>query len=409
MSESDTAADIAAIQSMSSVPTILEAVSALTGLRFVCIARVTDDSWTNCAVLDKIGFGLKVGDGLDLATTLCEVVMDTGRLVVIDNVSEDETYRDHHTPRLYGFQSYISIPVLRPDGSYFGTLCGLDPIAANLSNTATIASLTLFAQLITKHLETEARLSQSQLALVGERETSELREQFIAVLGHDLRTPLGSILLGAELLEKEPLSERARGVVMRMRRSAHRMAALVNDVVDFTRGRMGGGIAVDLQAYTCLVSPLTQVVEELRGAHPARDIEMDFTFGSPVQCDVQRIQQLLANLLHNALVYGDPSEPVQVRGASQNGIFELSITNRGPAMSQATIDQLFKPFWRASAHASNEGLGLGLFIVSEIARSHGGDLHVASTDDSTRFTFRLKGSDFVERRKLPRPSVPPAT
>ncbi len=402
MAQSDTAADIASIQSISSVPTILEAVSALTGLRFVCIARVTDNSWTNCAVLDKIGFGLKVGDDLDLTTTLCEVVLDTGKLVVIDNVSEDDIYRDHHTPRMYGFQSYISIPVLRPDGSYFGTLCGLDPIAAKLSNTATIASLTLFAQLITKHLETESRLSQSQAALGSERQTSELREQFIAVLGHDLRTPLGSILLGAELLEKEQLSERAHGVVVRMRRSAHRMAALVNDVVDFTRGRMGGGIAVDLQKQTCLLAPLTQVVDELRGAHPQRVIEIDFTLDAAVQCDVQRIQQLLANLLQNALVYGDPTEPVQVRCSSQNGIFELSITNRGPALSQGTIDQLFKPFWRASAHASNEGLGLGLFIVSEIARSHGGDLHVASAEGSTRFTFRLKGEDFIERRTVPR-------
>lgn len=402
MTVKDTAADIASIQSISSVPTILEAVSALTGLRFVCIARVTGDSWTNCAVLDKLGFGLKVGDGLDVATTLCKEVRDTRTAVVIDNVSTDDKYCDHHTPRMYGFQSYISIPVFRPDGGYFGTLCALDPVAAKLSDGATVASMTLFAQLITKHLETETKLSESQVALLGERETSELREQFIAVLGHDLRTPLGSILLGAELLEKEALSERAHGVVLRMKRSAHRMAGLVNDVVDFTRGRMGGGIALKLQQETSLQGPLMQVVDELRGAHPERAIDVNFSLTVPVLCDVQRIQQMLANLLKNALVYGDPSEPVKVRCSSKNGIFELSIINHGPAISQGTIDQLFKPFWRASAHASNEGLGLGLFIVSEIARSHGGDLDVASSDDATRFTFRLKGEHFVERRKTQR-------
>lgn len=402
MTAKDTAADIASIQSISSVPTILEAVSALTGLRFVCIARVTNNSWTNCAVLDKLGFGLKVGDGLDVATTLCEEVRDTRKAVVIDNVSEDDKYRDHRTPRMYGFQSYISIPVFRPDGDYFGTLCALDPVAANLSNGATITSMTLFSQLITKHLETETKLNDSQVALLGERETSELREQFIAVLGHDLRTPLGSILLGAELLEKEQLSARAHGVVLRMKRSAHRMAGLVNDVVDFTRGRMGGGIPIAMRPETSLRTPLTQVVEELRGAYPGRVIEVDFSLDKPVLCDVQRIQQMLSNLLKNALVYGDPTRPVLVRCSSQNGIFELSIVNHGPAISQGTIDQLFKPFWRASAHASSEGLGLGLFIVSEIARSHGGDLAVDSSDDATRFTFRLKGEDFVERRKITR-------
>jgi signal transduction histidine kinase len=398
----DTADDIASIQSISSVQTILEAVAALTGLRFVCIARVTDNSWTTCAVLDKLEFGLKVGDTLDIATTLCEQVRDTGKAVIIDNVSLDSYYKDHPIPRMYGFQSYISIPVLRPDGGYFGTLCALDPLAATVSDAATVASMSLFAQLITKHLETENRLSESQVALLSERETSELREQFIAVLGHDLRTPLGSILLGADLLQTENLTARGVSVVERMKRSARRMAGLVDDVLDFTRGRMGGGIALDMQQQSSLQGPLTQVVDELRSAYPGRAIEVDFQLSVPVMCDVQRIQQMLSNLLKNALVYGDAQAPVLVRCSSQNGIFELSIINRGPAIAQATIDQLFKPFWRASAKASNEGLGLGLFIVSEIARSHGGRLDVDSSEDNTRFTFRLQGRDFVERRKVAR-------
>ncbi|MES2316760.1 MAG: ATP-binding protein [Pseudomonadota bacterium] len=386
----DQASDIASIQSISSVPTILEAVAALTGLRFVCIARVTGDSWTTCAVLDKLEFGLKVGDELDVATTLCEEVRDTHKAVVIDNVSTDQKYKDHHMPRMYGFQSYISIPVLRPDGGYFGTLCALDPVPAKVSDQATLTSMTLFAQLITKHLETESRLNESQVALLSERETSELREQFIAVLGHDLRTPLGSILLGADLLLAEQLTPKAGSVVLRMRRSAQRMAGLVNDVVDFTRGRMGGGIALNLRHETSLHAPLMQVVDELRGHFPGREITLDFDLNGAVHCDVQRIQQMLSNLLKNALVYGAQDAPVQVRCASWDGAFELTIANQGPAMSQATIAQLFKPFWRASSHAANEGLGLGLFIVAEIARSHGGKLDVDSSAQATRFTFRLR-------------------
>ncbi|MFL6657213.1 MAG: ATP-binding protein [Massilia sp.] len=398
----DLAKDIAAIQAISSVPTILEAVAALTGLRFVCIARVTADSWTTCAVLDGLDFGLKVGDALDVTTTLCELVRDTGQPVIIDEVASDPQYREHHTPRIYGFQSYISIPVFRPDGSYFGTLCALDPIASKVSDPATVTSMTLFAQLITKHLETEHRIAETQVALLNERETSELREQFIAVLGHDLRTPLGSIMLGTELLQREPLSVKATNAVQRMRRSAQRMASLVNDVVDFTRGRMGGGIALDLRQETALLAPLMQVIEELRSAYPERTITVDFTLDMAVYCDVRRIQQMLSNLVKNALVYGAQDAPVLVRCSSQNGIFELSIVNHGPAISQSTIDQLFKPFWRASSHASNEGLGLGLFIVAEIARSHGADLAVDSSADATRFTFRLKGESFVERRRSQR-------
>ncbi|MES2901006.1 MAG: GAF domain-containing sensor histidine kinase [Pseudomonadota bacterium] len=396
--QTDLAADIASIQSISSVDTILEAVAALTGLRFVCIARVTDNSWTTCAVYDKLGFGLKAGDELDVSTTLCEEVRDTKNAVIIDDVSCDPVYINHHTPRIYGFRSYISIPVFRPDGGYFGTLCALDPEPASLKGKATLSSMTLFAQLITKHLETERKLMESEIALLDARETAELREQFIAVLGHDLRTPLGSIMLGADLLESETLSPRGASVVTRMRRSAQRMAALVGDVMDFTRGRMGGGIGVNLRHESSLRSALTQVIDELRSAFPERAIRADFQLDTPVYCDAQRIQQMLSNLLKNALIHGDTEAEVLVRAASQNGLFELSIINSGPAMEQSTIDQLFKPFWRAGGPAANEGLGLGLFIVSEIARAHGGKLDVHSSDKATRFTFHMTGKEFAERR-----------
>ncbi|MDM5178290.1 GAF domain-containing sensor histidine kinase [Massilia sp. DJPM01] len=400
--QTEIAADIAAIEAISSVPTILEAVAAITGLRFVCIARVSADAWTTCAVLDRLGFGLKAGDGLDLATTLCQEVRDSGRPVIIDNVSADARYRDHHTPRIYGFQSYISLPIQRADGSYFGTLCGLDPLPADLSNTATVASMGLFAQLISKHLESELKLSESQSALLSERDTSELREQFIAVLGHDLRTPLSSILLGAELLKREPLSAQAAGVVERMRRSALRMSTLVNDVMDFTRGRMGGGIALNLHSDAGLQQSLEQVVAELQGAYPEHRIAQDIDVPGCVYCDSGRIQQLLSNLLKNALVHGAREEAVLVRAIARGGELEISVANGGPAIAPATIGQLFKPFWRAAGHAASEGLGLGLFIVSEIARSHGGTLEVTSENGATRFTFRMRAGEPVERRTVVR-------
>ena len=143
------------IQAIGAVPKILETVAAMTGLRFVCIAHVTQDSWTACAVLDKLEFGLKPGDLLDVATTLCEEVRDTSAAVIIDHVRESARYHDHHTPRIYGFQSYFSIPVFRPDGRYFGTLCGLDPEPKRLSDTVTVSTLQLFTELIAKQLESE--------------------------------------------------------------------------------------------------------------------------------------------------------------------------------------------------------------------------------------------------------------
>jgi signal transduction histidine kinase len=384
------AADIAVIQSMAAVPTILETVAALTGLRFVCVARVTDDSWTTCAVLDKLNFGLNVGDGLDVTTTICEEVRDTRHAVVIDHVARDERYRDHHTPRMYGFQSYFSIPLFRPDGDYFGTLCGLDPVPNELSTPKVSQTLQLFAQLISAQLESERELAETRTALLDEQASAELREQFIAVLGHDLRTPLSAIVTGADVLGMLGLQPQAVKVVERIRRSAMRIAGLVDDVVDFTRGRMGGGIAIERKLETNLKAAFEQVIAELRDAHPDREIIVGMSLGGPLMVDAGRMAQLLSNLLKNALVHGDTRRPVRVHVTQHGGALEIIVANEGPAIPQETVGQLFKPFWRGKPVYGQKGLGLGLFIVSEIALSHHGELDVISTNDATSFIFRMK-------------------
>jgi signal transduction histidine kinase len=386
--------DVAAIQAIGAVPTILETVAAITGLGFVCIARVTRDSWTTCAVLDKLNFGLKVGDGLDVTTTLCDEVRDSGRAIIIDCVSSDGTYRDHHTPRIYGFESYISIPIFRQNGEYFGTLCGLDPKPMTLSTPAITSSMTLFAQLISLQMEADVQLADTRGLLADERETAELREQFIAVLGHDLRTPLGSILMAVEVGKRKEPDSAMRSLLDHIGRSAHRISALVDDVVDFTRGRMGGGIALELRREDNLHLAFAQVVEELRGLHPERRIVARLEPIATLLCDRGRMAQMLSNLLNNALVHGDPARPVEVTASEENGVFELTVTNSGPRIPDEIKRQLFKPFWRGSMKVSREGLGLGLFIVSEIARSHGGSIEVLTSDKATSFIYKVRRMDF---------------
>src|SRR4051812_8107506 len=124
--------DIAAIARIRAVPTVLQVVVESTGLRFAAIARVTKTSWTACAVHDSIAFGLKVGDCLDVATTLCQEVRVCLAPIVIEHASKEPEYCGHPTPRLYGFESYIAVPILRRTGEYFGNLCALDPEPAKL-------------------------------------------------------------------------------------------------------------------------------------------------------------------------------------------------------------------------------------------------------------------------------------
>ncbi|MES3021185.1 MAG: GAF domain-containing sensor histidine kinase [Pseudomonadota bacterium] len=379
--------DVQAIQAISSVPTILRVVAETTGLRFVCIARVSGDAWVNCAALDLLGFGLLPGDELDAATTLCDSVRSGDKLIVIDHASADPDYCTHPTPKQYGFESYISVPVRRANGEFFGTLCALDPLPAALSEPRIVDTLTLLAELISRQLEEERRMDESEAALLNERANSELREQFIAVLGHDLRTPLLSILTGAELLRRLPLDAHALAIVERIKRSGRRMASLVDDVVDFTRGRMGGGIALDAVETSELGQLLLHVVAELKDVHGGREIDSEIDLNTTVYCDPKRIAQMLSNLLVNALTHGAPDSPVTVRAHSVDGALFLSVSNAGAPIADETLLQLFQPFWRGSNSGPAEGLGLGLYIASEIARSHGGSLDVTSTEAATTFSF----------------------
>lgn len=386
--DSDFRADIDAVDAIAAVPTILNVVCRVTGMGFAAVARVTPERWVCLAVNDEIAFGLKPGGELKVDTTICHEVRQARDAVVIDHVAEDELFCQHHTPAMYGFQSYISMPIFLKDGSFFGTLCAIDPHPRKLKNEGVIGMFKLFAELIAFHLQTGHELATAQADLYDARATSELREQFIAVLGHDLRNPLASVAAGTRLLQKTKLEDKAVTILDMMGKSVARMAALVDNVMDFARGRLGGGLTM-LRTAEPLEPALQHVVDELRSAYPDRQIEADFNLTRPVQADRARVAQLLSNLVANALVYGAEGEPVRVAALTTPTQLELSVSNKGPAMSLETRRRLFQPFARGDVRPNQQGLGLGLYIANEIARAHGGAIDVASTADETRFTFRM--------------------
>ena len=379
---------LGAIASIDAVPTILEVVCRVTGMGFAAIARVTEDRWIACAVRDEIAFGLTPGGELKVETTICDEIRDHGEPVVIDHVAQDQVYCGHPTPALYGFQSYISIPIRRSNGDFFGTLCAIDPRPARLANPETIGMFRLFADLIAFHLDARERWERSESALLDERASAELREQFIAVLGHDLRNPLASIEGGARLLESAALDEKGRQVLTLMHGSVRRMAGLIDNVLDLARGQLGGGIAVRREAAD-LAPALIQVIAELRSAQPGREIDVSIALDRPIGCDRARIAQLFSNLLANALSHGAQGRPVAVSAAIEGDMLTLGVANLGDPIPAETRERLFQPFFRAPGRTDREGLGLGLYIASEIARAHDGRIEVSSTDEETRFTFTM--------------------
>jgi signal transduction histidine kinase len=381
--------DLAAVARIDAIPRILKVACDSTGLRFAAVARVTQERWIACAVRDEIAFGLLPGGELPVKTTICDEIRASGQIVVIENVAEDNLFSGHPTPKLYGFQSYISVPINLPDGEFFGTLCALDPRPTKLRTTATIDMFRLFADLIAFHIDAQERLTATQTALRAERQIAEVREQFIAVLGHDLRNPLNAINLSVPALLRTPLNEDATRIVQRLQNSGARMAGLIDNILDFAHTRLGSGLSLTRIVDPGLEGMLDQVIAELQTVWPERAIQREIALRRPVTCDRARIAQLFSNLLANAFTHGALDRPVRVRAHSDDGGFEISVMNSGEPIPPDSLDRLFEPFSRATAQSGQQGLGLGLYIAAEIARAHEGSIIVASSSEETRFTFSM--------------------
>ena len=144
--------DVAMLVDDPEIVAILEDVCRVTEMGFVAVVRVTETRWVACQVLDRIEFGMKPGDELDIATTVCDDVRKCGTQIVVDNVASDHQWRTHPMPVIYGFKSYVSLPLVMPDGSFFGTLCALDMHERRVSADATVAALRAHAERIVARL-----------------------------------------------------------------------------------------------------------------------------------------------------------------------------------------------------------------------------------------------------------------
>ena len=387
-SEENIKADVEAIGRIPIVPKLLEVICRTTGMGFAAIARVSEDKWVACSVRDEISFGLNPGDELKAKTTICHEIRQSGEPVIIDDVKNDIAFINHHTPALYGFQSYISVPIIRKDGSFFGTLCAIDLKPALLNSPETIGMFNLFTDLISFHLDAIEQTAFAEAKLLEEREMAKLQEQCIAILGHDLRNPVGAIGIAAQLMLRMPLNERMTRLANIIQDSTFRMKGLIENILDFVRLRLGEAISLNYITNEPLEKVLRPVITELQLIWPDRVIETQFSLMEPVNCDGKRIAQLLSNILSNALTHGNNEGPVRIKILSGEGEFILSVANSGKMIPADMIAILFNPF-ASGEKSEKQGLGLGLYISSEIARAHHGSLNVTSTPDETIFTLQM--------------------
>lgn len=193
----DFTSDIENIKNIPIVPIMLEVICRSTGMGFAAIARVTEDRWIACQVRDEINFGLVSGGELSVETTICNEIRQSRKAVVFDDATLDAVYCNHHTPKMYGLKSYISMPIILSTGEFFGTLCAIDPNPAKVQDIKITGMFTLFAQLIAFHLEALDTMQKNASDL---KSVSSELSRFEHLTYHSLSEPVRKISLYSDRL-----------------------------------------------------------------------------------------------------------------------------------------------------------------------------------------------------------------
>jgi signal transduction histidine kinase len=402
--------DLERIWQIPIVSTLLDVVCETTGMGFAAIARVTETTWMACAVRDDIGFGLKPGGELQINTTICNEIMHSGKSVIIDHVKKDLMYKDHHTPALYGFQSYISVPIMRKDGTFFGTLCAIDPDPRLVNTPAIIGMFKLFVDLIAFHLDALEHIQSVESKFRNERAFNEELERkiqertleleknnaallkmndnlqtFTYISSHDLQEPLRKIQTFISVIssKEENLSEKGRNYFGRIQSAASRMQVLINDLLSYSHTEVDEKKFERLHLQELVDDVKDELREELQQQHATIEVHE--------MCEAQIIsvqfRQLLQNLIANALKFASPdrlphiciesrivdaTEIPEEHPPASDKYCHIRVADNGIGFDQKYEEKIFELFKRLHNDSEYTGTGIGLAIVKKIVENHNG-------------------------------------
>ncbi|MBU2946482.1 sensor histidine kinase [Zobellia uliginosa] len=377
--------DINDIQSISIVPTILDVVCRATGMRFAAIARVTEKTWITCGVLDGVPLGLAIGDELEISTTFCKQVRESNSLVVIDHVDKDAVYHDHPIPAQYGFQSYISVPIVRNDGAFFGTLCALDPEPNRVNTAEIIGMFTMFTELIAFHLEAIEKMEKQDNVL--KKKNIELAA-YDFISSHDLQEPLRKIQIltsALERKEKDNLSESGKKYFKSIKKAAKRMRNIFKDLLTYSEAEFKPQSFKERDLKELAIQAKSRLSKQIDKTNAIVNIdELCRLSVVPIQ-----IEQLFYNLFANSLNFKSEDRPLLIEVSSSQGLgdtfgvkglqanvkyCEITVKDNGVGFDQQYSEKIFDIFQRLKTNEDDKSTGIGLSIVKRIVENHQGKI-----------------------------------
>ncbi|QNF32250.1 GAF domain-containing sensor histidine kinase [Adhaeribacter swui] len=392
--------DLEVVRNISFVPSMLEIICDLTGMGFAAVARVTDTKWLACSVRDKVQFGLKEGEELQLETTLCNEIRDHRQPVIINNVAECSEYKNHHTPRIYGLQSYISFPIILSDGTFFGTLCAIDSKPAQVNTKKIIDTFSMFTELLTFHIQSQNLLQQSYLAntdLVQQNKVltsanTDL-DNIVHTASHDLKSPINNIESLVDILDQtileEPLNrELTQDIIRLMRSSLKNFRQTLTDLTTIIEA--DHSLKVIEKEEINFLELVERVKQDLHSLILESQAKIQVTGCEKLLLHFPRkiFKSILYNLVSNAIKYRAPERQpeILINLEQVDEKISLLVIDNGSGIPANQQDSIFMLFKRLHTHV--EGSGLGLYIVKKMVNTLGGQIKVESVLNQGT-TFRI--------------------
>ena len=412
-------ADIEKIKQIPIVSAMLEVICQTTGMGFAAIARVTQDRWIACSVRDEILFGLEPGGELDIKTTICNDIRNVRQAVIIDHVDQDEIYCNHPTPILYGFQSYISVPIILKNGDFFGTLCAIDPKPALLKNTKTINMFNMFADLISFHLQSIHIIERSNLAVRDLNrqlvDSKDENRQYQYISNHNLQEPLRKIRIFSDMLVNVTADNdlnKTKEIALKINSSAQRFSMMIKDLSDFSE--LSANLiceAVDLNKI------MADVCMQLNPQLASKNAVVEIGLLPSISAVPLQMEQLFYHLINNAIRFSKRDTPLQIQITSSEAeasqmnylvsqhnelqFVEIRLRDNGIGIEKSQLEKIFDIFTWLPQDQVPEGPGVGLAYCRKIIRNHGGII-TAQSDLGCGTTFSIilpvhqnAGLDFV--------------
>lgn len=400
--------DLEAIKQIAIVPTMLDVVCRITGMGFAAVARVTDDRWLACSVKDNVNFGLAEGGELKVETTICNEIRDSRKEVVFEHASQNEQFRDHHTPKMYGLESYISFPIILKNGDFFGTLCAIDSKPASVNRPEVLGMFKLFSELISFHLQSIDLVNRSQNAITESskkiNDTTTENQLYKQISGHNIQEQVRKISLFSDVLTGDTNAEdmpKIKKTAARIHAISKELSSMVGYVNKYST------INNTNEAYEIVnLNDLLQEVEtDLSAELKAQNITLQYNELPLLQGIRLQLKELFFYLLTHALVFSNEQISASVKVYMGNlkdedvkGLLpqeeglnycEIIVEEKGIGVDDYQLENVFDIFLHLSEKKASQKYGAGLAYCRKIVQNHNGIITAQHLPNNTGVAFHI--------------------